>query len=191
MKQITTKGAVVIGIIIHIFLIISLVTLFIVPVKSYSFLNAELSLNIKPTHENNYYVYFPLFLTGDHQEFLKHVIIKGNGNVEMIETEFGITLNVSGKGPLKVNVEHTNFENISVKFENLNSDYYPIYQYELTNMKNLSVNFNYLVHTSGSSTNIYGFHFYRMGPGMKREGEDTLIKNGWQDIQTTGWTIFP
>ena len=81
--------------------LVILLALFVIPVRvDYTFQSFHFYVRLEPSFSDEYYVYFPFYI--DEYPTRIDVPIEGEGTFELINTQYGVTLNLSGKGPISI-----------------------------------------------------------------------------------------
>ena len=174
----TNRKLLFFGIIITILIIFAS---FIIPVKvEYTFQSFRFSITLEPSSTGEYFIYFPFYV--DEVPIRIRVTIQGDGLFEIINTQHGTTLNLSGKGPIKIDSGLVRFNRSKEDdIYSIERSDYEIYINNISKTNSLFVDYKSYITTGGSNYNIFGIKLIHwLGSGPSFRGNATFEDDGWQ-----------
>ncbi|UCF08744.1 MAG: hypothetical protein JSW28_03365 [Thermoplasmata archaeon] len=142
--------------------------------------NYLFDIKLTPSFTGEYYVHFPFYIAEDP---LGMVIreFQMDGAFELINTQYGTTLNISGKGPIIIDGLFSFNRNKENKIYSIKEDDFVIFLNNISAENTLQVAFSSFITTGGIRYNIYGhklMHWHGIGPSQW--GNATFEDDGWQ-----------
>lgn len=164
------------------FTIIILLALVMVPVRTdYTIPHYQFDIKLTPSFTDEYYIYFPFYIV-EEPAGIRVREFEGDGAFDLITTEYGTTLNISGKGPITIDNGFFSFNrNIRDKIYSIKEGDFMIFFSNVSEENTLHVAFSSFILTGGTDYNIYGQKlWYWTGGGPSLWGNATFEEDGWQ-----------
>ena len=169
------------GIVITILIIFAL---FIIPVRENTDLSFNFLIKLEPSTTGEYYVYFPFYV--DEEPNRIRVTIRGNGVCDLINTQHGVTLNLSGNGPIVIDFWFTSLnKSKKERIYSIEEGDYEIFINNISKINSLFVDYQSYIFTGGTKYNIFGIKL------IHGHGSRSPSLRGNATFKDDGWQVFP
>jgi hypothetical protein len=167
--------------------IIIILALFIIPVRENTYQSFNYLIRLEPSTNGEYYVYFPFYV--DEEPIRIKVTIKGQGVCDLINTQHGVTLNLSGNGPIVIDLWFTLLNNSKKeRIYSIEEGDYEVFINNISKIDSLFVDYKFHIFTGGTDYNIFGIkliHWHgSRSPSLR--GNATFKEDGWQVFPNLG-----
>ena len=128
-------------------------------------------INLKPSNSSNYEIIVPVLIeeTGDISTSMLNLSVSGNGQFEIINTQYGKGLKITGIGKISINQKSTN--DITIAW------------FSMISNETGGGNAKYWIFFNSSETNSISIYIH----GEVVFGQKTYLSYISENINTTGW----